>query len=117
MENSRSNTDETAFLQRRKALSSWDNEGGAHPDEAEADLHKLTEVEMVHLRIRVIALENLVISLLAEGSNRQLEVARKMATYIAPREDFTQHPLTIKAANQMSNMVDRAEHFRSMQSS
>jgi len=109
-----SNTDGSAFLQYGKALSGWVNEGGAHPDEAEADLHKLTDVEMVHLRIRVIALENLVISMLAESSNRQLEVAREMATYISPREGFTQHPLTIKAANQMSNMVDRALHFRTV---
>lgn len=117
MTTSLSNPDKAAFLQRQKALSAWDNEGGAHPDEAQADTHEMTNVELVHLRIRVIALENLIISLLAEGSDRQLEVAREMATYISPRAGFTQHPLTIKAAGQMTDMVSRAEHFRTVQSS
>lgn len=105
---------EEAFLQRQKALSSWDNEGGARPDEAIADIHEMTNAELVHLRIRVIALENLIITLLAEGSNRQREVAREMATYISPRAGFTQHPLTIKAAEQMTDMITRAEHFRTL---
>jgi hypothetical protein len=117
MVNSSSNTMEAAFLQRQKALSRWDNEGGASSDEAPAAVPELTNAELVHLRIRVIALENLIITLLAEGSDRQLEVAREMATYISPRAGFTQHPLTIQAANHMINMVDRAAHFRTVQSS
>lgn len=111
------NTEDAAFLQRQKALSGWDNEGGALPDEAYAEIPEMTNVELVHLRIRVIALENLIITLLAEGSERQLEVAREMATYISPRAGFTHHPLTIKAAEQMNDMVNRAEHFRAVQSS
>lgn len=114
---SNSNTEEAAFLQFQKALSGWDNEGDALPDEAQADIHEMTNAELVHLRIRVIALENLIITLLAEGSDRQLEVAREMATYILPRAGFTQHPLTIKGADQMNDMVSRAEHFRTVQSS
>lgn len=111
------NTDEAALLQCQTALSGWDNEGGALPDEAQADLPEMTNTELVHLRIRVIALENLIITLLAEGSDRQLDVARKMATYISPRAGFTQHPLTIKAADQMNDMVNRARHFRTLPSS
>lgn len=114
---SSANTDEAAFLQCQKALSRWDNEGGAHPDEAQADIPEMTNAELVHLRIRVIALENLIITLLAEGSDRQLDVAREMATYISPRAGFTQHPLTIKAADQMNDMVNRAEHIRTVPSS
>jgi hypothetical protein len=102
--------------QSQKALLSWDNEGGAYPDEAQAETLVMTNAELVHLRMRVIALENLIIALLAEGSDRQLENAREMASYISPRAGFTQHPLTIKAANQMSDMVNRAEHFRAVQS-
>jgi hypothetical protein len=49
-----------------------------------------------HLRIRVIALENVLISLLATASNEQLELAREMAGYISPRPAFTPHPLTIR---------------------
>lgn len=115
MDKSGVNDVDAAFLQRQKALSRWENEGGAPPDDAQADVPELTNVELVHLRIRVIALENLVITLLAEGPDRQLEVAREMAKYISPREGFTQHPLTIQAAHLITGMVERAVHFRSVQ--
>jgi hypothetical protein len=108
--------------QRQLALSRWDNEGGAGPGrtqeglisgDMQPEVPQLTNAELVQLRIRVIALENLVISLLAEVSDRQLDLAREMAAYISPRPDFTQHPLTIHAAAQMINLVKRAGHFRS----
>jgi hypothetical protein len=107
--------------QRQMALSRWENEGGAGPrrpqeglvsDEVQSEVPELTNVELVHLRIRVIALENLVIALLAETSDRQLDLVREMAVYISPRQGFTQHPLTIHAAAQMIDLVDRANHFR-----
>jgi hypothetical protein len=110
-------TVEAALLQRQKALSRWDNEGGALPDVEKADVPELTNAELVHLRIRVIALENLIVTLLAEGSNRQLEVARQMAAYISPRAGYTQHLLTIRAADHIGDMVDRAVHFRKVRSS
>ena len=103
---------------RRRALSRWDNEGGAvasAPHEALADMPELTNAELVQLRIRVIALENLLIAVLAEGSDRQLQVAREMANYISPRPGITQHPLTIQAAGHMTDIVDRAVHFRTVQ--
>ena len=103
-----------AFLQRRNALSRWESEGGAVPYEAPVEVPELTNAELVHLRTRVIALENLVIALLAEGSDRQREVAREIATYICPRAGFTQHPLTIRAAHLVTDMVDRAMHFRTV---
>lgn len=103
--------------QRQRALSKWDNEGGAKaaslPGSAD-HIPELTNAELVHLRIRVIALENLVIALLAEGSDRQLAVAREMATYISPRSGFTHHPLTIQAATHMVELVDRAVHFQGL---
>jgi hypothetical protein len=107
--------------QRQMALSRWDNEGGAGPQgpqeasvsgEVQSKVPALTNAELVQLRIRVIALENLVIALLAEASDRQLDLAREMAAYISPRPGFTQHPLTIHAAAQMIDFVDRAGHFR-----
>ena len=76
------------------------------------EIPELTNAELVQLRIRVIALENLVITLLAEASDRQLGLAREMAAYIAPRPGFTHHPLTIHAAAQMIDLVNRASHFR-----
>ena len=54
-----------------------------------------TNAELALIRIRVIALENLVIALLAEASDRQLQTAREMATHISPRPGFTQHPIII----------------------
>lgn len=101
--------------QRQAALSRWDNEGGAQVgarQDEQADVPDLTNAELVQLRVRVIALENLVIALLAEGSDRQVEVAREMATYISPRPGFTHHPLTIRAATHMVEIADRAVHFR-----
>ena len=79
---------------------------------AEADVPPLTNTELVQLRVRVIALENLMISLLAEASDRQLELVREMAFYISPRPGFTHHPLTTHAATHMNNLVDRARHFQ-----
>jgi len=51
--------------------------------------------------------------LLAEAPDRQLGLAREMATYISPRPGFTQHPLTIHAAAHMVDLVERARQFRS----
>lgn len=105
---------------RRRALSRWDNEGGAlasMPHGTHADVPDMTSAELVQLRIRVIALENLMIAVLAEGSDRQLDVAREMADYISPRPGFTQHPLTVQAADHISDLVDRAVHFRTVQAS
>jgi hypothetical protein len=108
------------------ALSRWDNEGGAGPSspqesqisaEAQSEVPELKNAELVQLRVRVIALENLVISLLAEAPDRQLDLAREMATFISPRPGFVHHPLTIHAATQMIDLVDRAGHFRAVRPS
>ena len=64
-------------------------------------------------RIRVIALENLVIALLAHAPERQLLLAREMAIHISPRPGFTRHRLTLHAADEMLSLVDRARRFRS----
>ena len=108
----------SSWQQRQSALSRWDNEGGAGPYGSQKhgvelnEIPPLTNAELVRLRIRVIALENLVITLLAEASDRQLDLAREMAAYISPRPGFTQHPLTIHAAAQMIDLVQRAGQFR-----
>ena len=108
---------------RQRALSRWDNEGGAvrdGPKESHAPIlpdpgiPNLTDAELIQLRVRVIALENLMIMLLAEGSDKQLALAREMATYISPRVGFTHHPLTLEAAAHMDDLVDRAIHYRSV---
>lgn len=113
----------TASQEREMALSRWDNEGGAGPRgpqegpisaREQCEIPELTNAELVQLRIRVIALENIVISLLAEASDRQLDLIREMAAFISPRPGFTQHPLTIQAATQMINLVDRTGLFRAV---
>ena len=104
-----------------RALSSWDNEGGAIPRgiegvaiffDAQSEIPQLTNAESVQLRIRVIALENVVIALLAKATDRQLDLVREMAAYISPRPRFTQHPLTGHAAAEMICLLERARHFR-----
>lgn len=105
---------------RLKALSRWDNEGGAgrggrqeqHRFIESHDVPPLTNAELVQLRIRTIALENLMILLLSEGSDDQLARAREMAAYISPRSGFTHHPLTEQAASHIDDLVDRAIHYR-----
>ena len=69
------------------------------------------EAELVLLHVRVIALENLVIALLAGASDRQLELACKMAPLISPRPGSTSHPLTIRAADHMADLLNRASRF------
>ncbi|ANY82331.1 hypothetical protein BB934_28880 (plasmid) [Microvirga ossetica] len=112
--------------QRRMALSRWENEGGAGPrrlqeeltsPDAQPEVPDLTNAELVQLRIRVIALENLLIALLANVSDRQLDLAREMATYISPRPGYTPHSLTIHAASQMVDLIERAGQFRGEKSS
>lgn len=100
---------------RLSALSRWDNEGGAIETaarDAHADVPDMTNAELVLLRVRVIALENLLIAVLAEGSDRQRQTAREMADVISPRSGTTQHTLTIRAAQHMTDLVDRAVHVR-----
>lgn len=104
-----------------RALSRRENEGGAElggpqdssiSGEVQSEVPQLTNAELVQLRVRVIALENLVITLLAGASDRQLDLAREMAAYISPRPGFTHHPLTVHAATQMIDLVDRTAQFR-----
>ena len=102
------------------ALARWDNEGGAGSVGRDSDLASrepkaavppLTNAELVQLQVRVIALENLVIALLAQACEPQLDLVREMAAYISPRPGFTPHRLTIHAAAEMISLVDRAGNF------
>ncbi|WP_076070822.1 hypothetical protein [Sphingomonas montana] len=103
---------------RLRALSRWDNEGGAiaTAPSRHADVAPLSPAELIQLRIRVIALENMLIAVLADGTDRQRDVARDIAAYIAPRSGFTHHPLTIEASRHMTALVDRAVHYRTIDS-
>lgn len=115
-----SRTDSPDPRQRQQALSRWENEGGglgvARPDApatgAPGSRLDVTNAEYAELRTRVIALENLVMALLAAGTDRQRELARDMAPYIMPRPGYTPHPLTTHAAELMTDLVARSERFR-----
>src|SRR6185312_6190250 len=112
--------------QRERALRRWDNEGGAGPcgpqmsplsQEDRIPMPEMAEAELGALHVRVIALENLVIALLASGSDQQLELARLMDPHISPRAGFTNHPLTTHAAAHITNLIERALRFRNVQPS
>ena len=103
-------------------LSIWDDEGGAGrcgPKESTAHsvnaavIPELTNTELVQLRVRVIALENLVTALLSGAQSSQHDLVRAMAAQISPRAGVTPHPLTIQAAAHMNEIVDRAVQYRS----
>ncbi len=105
---------------REAALSRWDNEGGSLPDPVQDELFADQELavashttiaEWVHLRMRLIAMENVLIALLAEAPASQRALVREMAACIAPRSGAAAHPLTTQAALQMNQLVDRAGHF------
>lgn len=102
--------------QRPAALSGWQNEGGPLRQTCPEGLASngdppLSNAELVQLRIRVVELENLMLALLAEGTDAQTALAKEMAAYILPREGHTPHPITIHAAQQMLHLVERASRF------
>ena len=119
-------------LQRQRALARWDNEGGAAclplqttapATDSAAATSTTTGSEMAaatpwasaecqQLHGRLIALENLVISLLAMGNKPQLALARDMAGHIAARPGAAPHRLTEQAAKQLVHLVGRAAWFR-----
>ena len=67
-----------------------------------------TAAEWAEMHTRVIALETLVVALLASASDVQRGLAREMAEMITPRPGATPHPLTVHAAHRMSDLIDRA---------
>ena len=75
---------------------------------------KIGDVEDGNLAVRLIALENIIVALLADAPESQSERVREMAGYISPRPGSTPHRLTIEAARNMLALVERAAHYRSM---
>lgn len=104
----------TASNETPKAAGTGEARAALHQTLPTPKVPALTNAELVHLQSRVIALENLVVALLAQGTVQQLELARSMARYISPRPGFTLHPQTVHAAARMVHFVERADHFRGM---
>lgn len=102
-----------------RAIGRWENEGGdtdgLHPHERGSVVGEIGNVEDGNLRVRLIALENIVVALLAQAPDSQSSLVREMAEYISPRPDTTPHRLTIEAARNMIALVDRAAHYKAIE--
>ena len=106
----------------RRVIGRWENEGGSvrawHRDEMHVQANPATvagevgDAEAANIRVRLIALENIIVALLANASEDRLELIREMAEFISPRPGMTPHRLTIEAARNMLAIVERAEHYR-----
>ena len=100
------------------AIARWESEGGADTGRVQTaqraqsfERAPLLDAELVQLRVRVIALENLVVALLVNAPIHQLFLVRQMADFISPRPGCTQHPITLRAADEMNSLLDRAGRF------
>ena len=90
------------------------NAGAAAPDRPVhgADAPPLlSNAELVQLQIRVIALENLVVALLAHAPEQQLELVRDIAASIFPRPGV-EHRLTSQATAQMEHLAQRSRRLQ-----
>lgn len=102
-----------------RAVGRWENEGGSFtglcqhlPPTVVGDIG---DAEAGNLRVRLIALENLVVALLAGAPGSQSDLAREMAAYISPRPGATTHRLTVEAARNMLAIVERAAHYKGLE--
>ena len=68
--------------------------------------------ELIQMRIRVIALENLVLAILAQSDDDVRQKVRERANEIEPREDASEHPLTGHARTEMLKLLARSERLR-----
>ncbi|MEO8936230.1 MAG: hypothetical protein ABI277_15255 [Burkholderiaceae bacterium] len=106
-----------AVQQLPTPLSKRGNDGGA-PRQADPEIAvsdedpPLSNTDLVQLRIRVVALENLMLAVLAEGTEAQSALAKEMVGNILPRDGYTPHPITIHAAQQMLHLVERASRIK-----
>jgi hypothetical protein len=106
------------LLARRRALSRWENEGGAvckpqgTSDDQLSDVPMLSHAELSRLRARVVALENVLIALLAGASIDQQNLVREMAGYLSAAE-VQSGPEDHRTADEMLSLLDRSGQFRS----
>lgn len=101
-----------------RAIGRWENEGGSftglHQHRAPTVAGEIGDAEAGNLRVRLIALENLVVALLAGAPESQSALVREMAAYISPRPGTMPHQLTVEAARNMLALVERAAHYKSL---
>lgn len=101
-----------------RGIGRWENEGGSfaglHQHQPPTVAGEIGDAEAGNLRVRLIALENLVVALLAGAPEGQSALVREMAAYISPRPGATPHRLTIEAARNMLALVERAAHYKAI---
>ena len=101
------------------SIGRWENEGGdtpgLHPHERGSVVGEIGDVEDGNLRVRLIALENIVVALLAGAPDKQSALVREMADYISPRPGMTPHRLTLEAARNMIALVERATRYKALE--
>lgn len=101
------------------AIGRWENEGGdtagLHPHGRGSVVGEIGDVEDGNLRVRLIALENIVVALLAGAPDGQFTLVREMADYISPRPGMTPHRLTIEAARNMIALAERAARYKALE--
>ena len=100
----------------RRALGRWEVEDGgvessSHQDHATV-AGKIGDAEDGNIKVRLIALENLVVALLAGAPDSESDLVREMARYISPRPGMTPHRLTTEAARNMLALLERAAHYK-----
>ena len=105
----------------RRVIGRWENEGGsvrAWDRDMSSEEKTITvageigDAEAANIRVRLIAIENIIVALLANAPDDRLELIREMADFISPRPGMTPHRLTIEAARNMLAIVERAEHYK-----
>lgn len=78
-----------------RAIGRRENEGGSftglHQHRTPTVAGEIGDAEAGNLRVRLIALENLVVALLAGAPDSQSALVREMAAYISPRPGMTPH--------------------------
>ena len=101
----------------RRAIGRWENEGGtlagwSHSNEPPTVAGEIGDAEAANIRVRLIALENIMVALLAGAPESRSDLIREMAEFISPRPGTTPHRLTIEAARNMVAIVERAGHYK-----
>ena len=84
----------------------------ASQDTPPAAVPQSMNTELGHHRIRMIPMENPLITMLAQAPDQQLELGGEMAAFISARPLLTHHPRTVGAAAQMVHLLHRARHFQ-----
>jgi hypothetical protein len=103
---------------RWRPLLRLDDESGAIAavaHESYAHVPDITNADLALLHVRVIALENLLITVLAEGSDPRRQPARDMVDTISLRSGFMSYLPSIQAVQHMNDLLDSAIHVRAVQ--